>query len=110
MEPMVLAQRVPVNEYAELKQRIKQKGLFNQQPTYYMWKILFTLGLLASGISCLVVFNHSWLQLLNAVFLAFVFAQVGFLAHDLGHRQIFRSSWKSEEHTSELQSPVHLVC
>jgi len=91
---MVLAQRVPVNEYAELKQQMKQKGLFNQQPAYYTYKIVLTLSLLALSISCLVVFNHSWFQLLNGVFLAFVFAQIGFIGHDMGHRQIFRSnSW-----------------
>src|SRR5260221_12969013 len=88
---MALVQRVPVNEYAELKQRIKQKGLLEQQPAYYTYKILFTLGLLALSIACLVVFNHSWFQLLNAVFLAFVCAQIGFVGHDIGHRQIFRS-------------------
>lgn len=89
---MVLVQRAPVNEYAELKQRIKQKGLLDQQPAYYTYKILFTLSLLVLSISCLVVFKHFWFQLLNAVFLAFVFAQIGFIGHDMGHRQIFRSN------------------
>src|SRR5438105_4850049 len=89
---MLYTQRAPVNEYAELKQRIKQKGLLDQQPIYYTCKILFTLGLLVLSIACLVVFNHSWFQLLNAVFLAFAFAQLGFIGHDLGHRQIFRST------------------
>jgi fatty acid desaturase len=89
---MVLAQRAPVNEYAELKRIIKQKGLFNPQPAYYTYKLLFTLSLLAFSILCLVIFNHSWFQLLNAVFLAFVFGQIGFIGHDMGHRQIFRST------------------
>jgi fatty acid desaturase len=89
---MVLAQRPLVNEYAELKQRIKRQGLLEQQPVYYAYKILFTLALLALSIACLVVFKHSWFQLLNAVFLAFVFAQIGFIGHDIGHRQIFRST------------------
>lgn len=89
---MVLTQRTPVNQYAELKQRIKRKGLLEQQPAYYTYKILFTLGLLVLSIACLVVFNHSWFQLLNAVFLAFVFAQIGFIGHDIGHRQVFRST------------------
>lgn len=89
---MVLTQRTPVNQYAELKQRIKRKGLLEQQPAYYTYKILFTLGLFVLSIACLVVFNHSWFQLLNAVFLAFVFAQIGFIGHDIGHRQVFRST------------------
>jgi fatty acid desaturase len=89
---MLYTQRAPVNEYAELKQRIKQKGLLEQQPVYYTYKILFTLGLMALSLSCLVIFNHSWFQLLNAVFFAFASAQIGFIGHDLGHRQIFRST------------------
>lgn len=89
---MVLAQRAPVNEYAELKQIMRQNGLFKQQPAYYTFKIVSTLSLLALSISCLVIFNHSWFQLLNAVFLAFVFGQIGFIGHDMGHRQIFRSN------------------
>lgn len=87
---MVYVQRAPVNEYAELKQRMKQQGLLDLQPGYYTYKILFTLSLLALSLACLVVFKQSWWQLLNAVFLAFVFAQIGFIGHDLEHRQIFR--------------------
>ncbi|HET9920733.1 MAG TPA: fatty acid desaturase [Ktedonobacteraceae bacterium] len=88
---MALAQRPLVNDYAELKRRVRQKGLLEQQPAYYTYKILFTYGLLALSIACLVVFRHSWFQLLNAVFLAFVSGQIGFIGHDVGHRQIFRS-------------------
>src|SRR5581483_4634563 len=88
---MVYVQRAPVNDYAELKRRMKHRGLLNQQPLYYTYKILFTLGMLALSLSCLLIFKHSWFQLLNAVFLAFTFAQIGFIGHDLGHRQIFRS-------------------
>src|SRR6266487_5465293 len=87
-----LAQRPPINAYAELKRRIKQKGLMDQQPTYYTYKILFTLSLLAVSLTILLVAKHTSLQLLNAVFLAFVFAQIGFIGHDLGHRQIFRTN------------------
>ncbi len=93
---MVLVQRAPVNEYAELKQRMKQQGLLDQQPAYYTYKVLFTLSLLALSICCLLVFKHSWFQLLNAVFLAFAFAQIGFLGHDLGHRQVFRTTRNTE--------------
>src|SRR5262245_59737789 len=89
---MAAVRRSPVNEYVELKQLIRQKGLFNQQPAYYTLKVLFTLSSLALSITYLIVFNHSSLQLLNAVVLAFVFGQIGFIGHDLGHREIFRST------------------
>jgi fatty acid desaturase len=88
---MALAQRALINDYAELKQRIKQHGLLEQQPAYYTYKILLTLAPLALSVTGLLVFRHSWFQLFNAVFLAFVFAQIGFIGHDIGHRQIFRS-------------------
>ena len=38
-----------------------------------------------------VALGDSWWQLLVAGFLAFVFTQLGFIGHDAGHRQIFRS-------------------
>ncbi|WP_431932322.1 fatty acid desaturase family protein [Nonomuraea jabiensis] len=40
--------------------------------------------------------GDSWLQLLVAAVLAVVFAQLGFLAHDLGHRQVFRTRRPSD--------------
>lgn len=89
---MAIAKRTPVNQYVELKRRIKQARLLEPQPVYYTLKIAFTAGLLLLSITCLLLFKHSWFQLLNAVFLAFVTAQIGFIGHDIGHRQIFRSN------------------
>ena len=83
-------------EYAELKRLMKQKGLLDQQPAYYTYKILLTLSLLAVSIIFLLVVNNFWLQLLNAVYMAFVFTQIGFLSHDLGHRQVFRTTRNTE--------------
>jgi fatty acid desaturase len=79
------------NEYAKLKQIVKQQGLLNAQPMYYAYKIILTMGLLAGSITFLVVVNNFWLQLLNAIYLGFVFTQIGFLVHDTGHRQTFRT-------------------
>jgi fatty acid desaturase len=87
---MALAECGPVIEYLELKSLVSRHGLFEPQPLYYAFKILTTLGMLALSLSCLVMFGHSWLQLLNAVFLAFVCAQIGLIGHDIGHWQVFR--------------------
>jgi fatty acid desaturase len=43
-----------------------------------------------------VFIGNSWWQLLTAAFLAIVFTQTGFLGHDAGHRQIFRSRRANE--------------
>ncbi|TDD20962.1 fatty acid desaturase family protein [Nonomuraea diastatica] len=40
--------------------------------------------------------GDSWLQLLVAAAMAVVFTQLGFLAHDLGHRQVFRKRRPSD--------------
>ncbi len=91
------APRSRINQYAELKRLIKQNGLMDRQPAYYAGKISFTLGLLAVSLALLPILGDSWLQLLNAVYLAFVFVQISLVAHDCGHRQFsFRAPWKNE--------------
>ena len=84
------------NEYAELKQLIKKQGLLNKQPSYYTGQILLILSLLALSLTFVLLINALWLQLLNAAFLAFVFAQIGFIGHDAGHRQIFHTLGKNK--------------
>ena len=83
------------NEYARLKQLMRQRGLLDQQPGYYSYKILFTLSLLAIGLIFLLIVDNFQLQLLNAVYLGFVSMQIGLLGHDIGHREVFRSGWRS---------------
>src|SRR5215203_4614535 len=96
----VLKQSAPLslpNQYAELKRLIKQRRLLDQQPVYFAGKSLLTLGLLAVGLTLLLIVDNPWLQLLNAAYLAFVFVQISLIAHDLGHRQFsFRASWKND--------------
>ena len=91
------AHRPGANPYADLKRSITKRGLLDRQPAYYAAKTASTLGLLAVGLALLFVFDNIWFQLLNAVYLAFVFVQISLLAHDFGHRQFtFRSAWKND--------------
>jgi fatty acid desaturase len=90
------ASPVIAEEYSELKRLIKQRGLLDQQPAYYIYKILFTMSLLALSVIFLLVVHNFALQLLNAVYMAFACAQIAFIAHDLGRRQIFRTTRKTE--------------
>jgi fatty acid desaturase len=85
------------NQYAELKRLIKQRGLLDQQPAYFAGKSLLTLGLLAVGLTLLLILDNLLLQLLNAAYLAIVFVQISLIAHDFGHRQFsFRTPWKND--------------
>ncbi len=70
---------------------INQAGLLERQLPYYVYKTVSTLGLLALSVAVLVLVDTFWVQLVNAGFLALVFAQTAFIGHDAGHKQIFRS-------------------
>ena len=83
-------------EYIELKQIMKRQGLLERQPTYYTYRIAILSGLLIVSLIFLLVINSFGLQLLNAVFMAFVFAQIGLLSHEAGHRQMFNHSWQHD--------------
>ena len=79
------------SEFAGLLRRVKAAGLLRRRPGYYLTKIALTWGVLAGACIVFVALGNSWWQLAVAAFLAVVFAQLGFLGHDAGHRQIFRS-------------------
>ena len=90
--PAVLKQQ----DYAELKRRIVAAGLLEKQPGYYFLNAAIRLALLGTSIAILFVIDILWLQLLNAVFLAFALTQLGYLGHDAGHRQIFRTAQRND--------------
>ena len=95
--PNQTGRRHEANTYADLKQVIKENGLLDRQPAYFGGKIALNLCLLAVGLALLPVLDNTRLQLANAVYLAFVFVQISFLAHDFGHRQFsFRAPWKND--------------
>ena len=74
--------------YAELSRQVKQAGLLERRPGYYIWKIAATSAALVAGWAAFVLVGDSWWQLAVAVWLAAVFTHLGFLGHDAGHRQI----------------------
>jgi fatty acid desaturase len=79
------------SEYAVLLRQVRDAGLLDRRVRFYMWRLVVTLALLAGGWLAFVVVGESWWQLAVAAFAAITFTQVGFLAHDAGHKQIFAS-------------------
>jgi hypothetical protein len=79
------------SDYAELSRRVRAAGLLGRRPGFYRARIVLTIGLFAVGWTVFALLGPSWRQLVIAAFLAVLFAQVGFLGHDAGHRQVFRS-------------------
>ena len=79
------------SDYAELMRRVRGAGLLDRRHGYYLTKIGVTGGSSWAAGRVFVIMGDSWWQLAVAAFLAFVFTQLGFIGHDAGHRQIFRS-------------------
>jgi fatty acid desaturase len=79
------------SDYAALSRQVRQSGLLDRRPRYYAWKIALTTAAFAAGWAAFAVIGDSWWQLADGVFLAAVFAQIGFLGHDAGHSQVFRT-------------------
>ena len=81
----------PVADFAELPRRIREQGLLDRQLRYYTIKMVSTLAMLSLSIGLLILVDNFWFQIANAVFLAFVFGQIGYIGHDAGHLGVCRS-------------------
>jgi fatty acid desaturase len=81
----------PPADFRVLAVQIRDAGLLDRRPGYYATKIGLTLAFFAAGWAALVVVGDSWATLAVAAFLGVMFTQLGFLGHDAGHQQIFRS-------------------
>lgn len=75
-------------DYIELKRRIISAGLLERQKGYHAVKVALTVAMYGGGIAALAFLRSPWLLALDALFLAFAFTQMAFLAHCAGHRQI----------------------
>jgi fatty acid desaturase len=79
------------SDYAQLMRLVREAGLLDRRPVFYTAHIAANLLMLAAGWTAFVLLGDTWWQLVTAGYLAVVFAQSGFIGHDAGHRQIFRS-------------------
>ncbi|WP_280264788.1 fatty acid desaturase family protein [Nocardia wallacei] len=81
------------SEYAVLLRRVRQAGLLDRRVRYYAWKSAITAVAWVAGWVAFALVGDSWWQIGVAAWQAAVFAQLAFLGHDAGHRQIFRTRW-----------------
>jgi len=110
-----------------LKALVYEAGLLEAQGAYYTVKLAYTLGMFAAGVALLFLLTGWARVLVAAPYLAFVSAQLGFLAHDLGHKQVFSSTkannwvgmlianllvgmslcWWNDKHNAHHANPYH---
>jgi fatty acid desaturase len=79
------------SDFAELNRRINTAGLLEKRPGYYAVRLGLVAAAYVGGWTAFVLVGGSWWTLAVAGFLAVVFAQVALVAHDLAHRQVFRT-------------------
>jgi fatty acid desaturase len=90
------------SDYSQLMGRVRKAGLLERRTGYYAFKMAVNVVLMIGGWVAFVLIGESWWQLAVAAFLAVVFTQSGFLGHEAGHRQIFRT-----RHANEIAGLVH---
>jgi fatty acid desaturase len=115
------------SDFAVLARRINAEGLMQRRPAYYAARLSVVALMYFGGWTAFFLIGSSWWQVLTAVFLAVTFTQVGLLAHDLAHRQVFRTKrpgeiagritgnvgigmsygWWMEKHTRHHNNPKH---
>jgi len=83
------------SDFAELNRRISAAGLLRRQPAHYAVRLGLVTAALVAGWTAFFLVGASWWTLAVAAFLAVVFAQVALVAHDLAHRQVFRTNTAS---------------
>ncbi|MFI6243034.1 fatty acid desaturase family protein [Micromonospora sp. NPDC050795] len=77
--------------YAELSRLVRGVGLLDRHPRRYAARLTVLLGCLVLMGVVFVRLGSSWWQTATATGVAVLLAQVAFLGHDAGHRQVFRS-------------------
>lgn len=80
-----------VNGYAALARAVGQQGLLRRRYGFYWTRILAVVAAFVGVLAAVVAIGDSWWQLVPAAVLGVVGTQLGYLGHDLAHRQVFSS-------------------
>src|SRR5262245_25801137 len=84
------------SDFANLSRLTGEAGLMRRRPGYYVARIALVVGIFLAGWIAFAVIGDSWYQLLMAPCLAVASAQLALVAHDIAHRQVFRTRRVSE--------------
>jgi fatty acid desaturase len=115
------------SDFAELNRRINAHDLMRRRPAYYVVRLTLVGLLVAGGWTAFFLVGDSWWTLAVAAVMAVAFAQLALVAHDLAHRQVFRTArpsafagriagnlgvgmsygWWMDKHTRHHNNPNH---
>jgi fatty acid desaturase len=77
--------------YGQLLAEVRRTSLLERSLVGYLPRVAALGAAVAAGVVALLWLGSSWWQLVVAAYSGLVLAQVGFLGHDAGHQQVFRS-------------------
>jgi fatty acid desaturase len=86
----------PASDYGALMTEVKRAQLLDRSGASYVPRMVILGAMIVVGVTTFVWLGESWWQLAVAAYFAVVFAQLGFLGHDAGHQQIFRSRRRND--------------
>jgi fatty acid desaturase len=78
-------------DFGVLAKQVREAGLLDRRFGYYAIMIPLTIAAFAVGFAALIFIGSSWWVLAVAAFLGLTFTQLGFVGHDAGHHEVFRS-------------------
>ena len=127
--PPAHASAIPPDAYASLRDRLQAVGCFDPQPGYYVRKTAMTAAGLAGVLAVALLADGVILVLAAALALGVLSTQFGLLAHDVAHKQVFRSrrniaaaslavgnvligmsyTWWREKHDRHHATPNHVT-
>lgn len=92
--------------FLKLSTIVQEGGLLGRTPWFYTFLGAGIAAGFGGAITGFLLLGHSWLQLLIAGALGVLFAQVGFLAHEAGHRAVFGTKAANDRCASILGAVV----
>jgi len=95
MTTMTTGRPAAGSDFAELSRRVRAAGLMDRRPIYYTVRLGAVALLLVAAWVAFFLVGSSWWTLAVAVTMGVAFAQLALVAHDLAHRQVFRTATAS---------------
>ncbi|WP_199517214.1 fatty acid desaturase family protein [Nucisporomicrobium flavum] len=119
--------KVAGSDFAALNRQIARSGLLERRPAYYAVRMSVVAVMLAGVWVAFAVIGSSWWSIAVAGLLGVAFSQTALLAHDIAHRQVFRTKtpsatagriaanvavgmsygWWMDKHTRHHNNPNH---
>jgi fatty acid desaturase len=115
------------SDFAALNRQIAEAGLLERRTAYYAVRLSVVTAMLAGAWAAFFLIGSSWWNIAVAGLLGLVFSQAALLAHDVAHRQVFRTmkpsavagriaanvavgmsyGWWMDKHTRHHNNPNH---